>query len=348
MIHSRSLNFFLLAAGEGTRFRPHTLVYPKPSIPFLNIPLAYYSLAFAESIFACQQVQSVVVNTFHLPHFIKKLFPKGQLPKEILQTFSKNNVNPFEVQFSDEHCHIRDSGGGLAFAKAKFKAGSIVCMNLDEVILPHDNRSLNQAIESHFTENHFATLITMKHPEAGKKFGAIWVDSEFNVIGIGKNKPVSSKQLEPLHYLGVQILEQEIFNYLGDGEQKKNIFYDGVFHALNDGHKIKAAVIDCAWFETGNEQDYIMGSLECIDILKNSDHPSHSYLKSVVENYSSFAQELFEGRVLKPKNMILKSEQIIEKAVLGLGLTIKPSQSIKNSILCTSSDKLIVENKFVL
>lgn len=337
-----------MAAGEGARLRPHTLTYPKPAIPFLNIPLAYYSLAFVESIFACHQVQSVVVNTFHLPHFIKKLFPKGKLPNEVNQTFLKNNINPFEVQFSDEIGHIRDSGGGLSFARSKFKMGPIICMNLDEVILPYENTSLNQVIESHFNEGRFATLITMKHPEAGVKFGAIWVDNDMNVIGIGKDKPNSDKELAPLHFVGMQILEQNIFNYLGDGEQKKNIFYDGVVHALNDGHKIKAAIIDCTWFETGNEQDYILGSLECIDILKNSDHPSHSYLKSVVENYSSFAQELFESRILKPKNMILKSEQIIEKAVLGLGLSIKPNQSIKNSILCTGSDELIVENKLVL
>lgn len=345
---SRNLNFFLLGAGEGTRFRPHTLKYPKPSIPFLNIPLAYYSLAFAELWFKSHSVQSVVVNTFYLPAMIQKLFNNGKLPKEIAQYYSANQIPNFEIQFSNEEGWIRESGGGLAFAKNKFRNGSIVCMNLDEVILPHENQQLQTMVQDHFEESHFATLLTMNHPEAGHKFGAIWVDAENNVKGIGKTPPASVEKLKPLHYIGVQILNSEVMAYLGDGEQKKNIFYDGLIHAIADGKKVKAHTIDCSWFEMGNEVDFLQGTFDCLAILANENHPAHPYLRHVLQNYSSFTQDLVEHRILKPKNALLNITQIEEKAVIGLGVTFKPNQTIKNSVMYGNSDELNINNKLIL
>lgn len=346
--HSRNLNFFLLGAGEGTRFRPHTLKYPKPSIPFLNIPLAYYSLAFAELWFKTHSVKSVVVNTFYLPAMIQKLFNGGKLPKEIAQHYTANQIPNFEIQFSNEEGWIRESGGGLALAKNKFRNGSIVCMNLDEVILPHNSQQLQNMVQNHFEESHFATLLTMNHPEAGHKFGAIWVDAENNVKGIGKKAPEDGGSLKPLHYIGVQILNSEVMTYLGDGEQKKNIFYDGLIHAIADGKKIKAHTIDCSWFEMGNELDYLQGTFDCLDILANENHNAHVYLNHILKNYSSFSQDFIEKRVLKPKNALLNVSQIEEKAVIGLGVTFKTNQTIKNSVMYSNSDELHVVNKLVL
>lgn len=343
-----NLNFFFLAAGEGTRFRPHTAQYPKPAIPFLNIPLAYYSLALMEECFLKNSPQSVVVNTFHLPAMIKKLFPSGGLPAEIVNYLSSQSLSPFEVQFSEEVDFIRDSGGGLAYAKNKFRNGSIVCMNLDEVVLPHRPGQINEFMVSHSADNNFATLMTMSHPEAGKTFGAIWVDADQNVRGIGKTPPPGDANLKPLHYIGVQILDQNIFKYLGDGQIKENIFYDGMVKAIAAGEKIKAFELDCSWFEMGNEKDYLHGTLECLSILANPDHSAHPYLAHIVAHYSSFNQDFIENRVLKPKNLILNIKQIEEKAVIGLAVSLRPEQIIKNSVLCTNTNELKVVDKLIM
>ena len=42
--NSFPLKGFLLCAGQGTRFYPHTYTLPKSLLPFLNIPLASYNL----------------------------------------------------------------------------------------------------------------------------------------------------------------------------------------------------------------------------------------------------------------------------------------------------------------
>ena len=39
----------ILAAGLGTRLRPVTDRFAKPVVPFLNIPLLYYSIALLEA-----------------------------------------------------------------------------------------------------------------------------------------------------------------------------------------------------------------------------------------------------------------------------------------------------------
>ena len=65
-----AVNGLLLAAGLGARLRPLTLKYPKPCVPFLNVPMGLYQFRFLEHI----QVDQLVVNTFHLPQQIEKLF----------------------------------------------------------------------------------------------------------------------------------------------------------------------------------------------------------------------------------------------------------------------------------
>jgi NDP-sugar pyrophosphorylase family protein len=71
---TEAMNVMLLAAGEGTRLRPYTLEKPKPCIPFLSVPLAFYSLSLLSEI----NVHNLVTNVFHLPDQVQNLFLKFQ------------------------------------------------------------------------------------------------------------------------------------------------------------------------------------------------------------------------------------------------------------------------------
>ncbi|RYZ68331.1 MAG: mannose-1-phosphate guanyltransferase, partial [Proteobacteria bacterium] len=90
------MNVMLLAAGEGTRLRPHTLIRPKPTIPFLNLPLAAYPLSLLEDM----RVDRLVVNTFHLP-------------TKVVDLFINLNHGARKLHFSHEINQIMGSGGGL-------------------------------------------------------------------------------------------------------------------------------------------------------------------------------------------------------------------------------------------
>src|SRR3954469_5670279 len=112
------MNIFILAAGEGTRFRPYTTIKPKPAIPFLNVPLAFYSLAFLDTM----ALDNVIVNTFHLSEKIVKAFERSGIPKK-------------SIRFSQEKPSIQGSGGALKYAEKLFdKSKNILMMNGDEVI----------------------------------------------------------------------------------------------------------------------------------------------------------------------------------------------------------------------
>src|SRR4051812_5726608 len=94
------MNALLLCAGLGTRFRPITDKIAKPTIPFLNVPLLGYSLAYLEN----AGLKNLVMNTHHLPDTIKAT------SKTLCA-----DIN-YKTQFSHEP-EILGSGGGIKNAE---------------------------------------------------------------------------------------------------------------------------------------------------------------------------------------------------------------------------------------
>lgn len=227
-----SVNVLLFAAGLGTRLRPATDQHPKPCLPLLGIPLGYYALPYVQQL----NVSQFVVNTFHLPEQIHSLY---------------FGANP-ETQFSNEYGFIKGSGGGLKQAAKYFdQMDPILTMNADEVLFTAEQNFLVKALDQHLREDALATLVVTEHPEAGKKFGAIWCDGN-KIIAIGKDKP--SRPAKPWHFIGAQFFSPRILGLIPDGVET-NIFYDVlVNHLSRTGMMIYPIKTD--WYETGNLQDY--------------------------------------------------------------------------------------------
>lgn len=260
------MNLMLLAAGEGTRLRPYTQSCPKPAMPFLNIPLAAHVLGFVSPL----HVTRFVVNTFYLPQKIHNLF-------ESLPT-------PVPPKFSDESV-LLGSGGGLKAAQKYFDLSEpIVLMNADEVILPADLEIISKALDHHRKTNALSTLLVMKHPEAGKKFGGVWTKGN-RILGFGKDSIENTDSV--WHFIGVQILSSRIFNYLPEGES--NILYDAVVAGINNNELAEVYPIDCEWFETGNPQDYMEAQETCLRFLANEEISYQK--KSLQRSLDLFAAE---------------------------------------------------------
>lgn len=260
------MNLMLLAAGEGTRLRPYTQTCPKPAMPFLNIPLAAHVLGFVSPL----HVTRFVVNTFYLPQKIHNLF-------ESLPT-------PVPPKFNDESV-LLGSGGGLKAAQKYFDLSEpIVLMNADEVILPADLEIISKALDHHRKTNALSTLIVMKHPEAGKKFGGVWTKGN-RILGFGKDSIENTDSV--WHFIGVQILSPRIFNYLPEGES--NILYDAVVAGINNNELAEVYPIDCEWFETGNPQDYMEAQETCLRFLANEEISYQK--KSLQRSLDLFAAE---------------------------------------------------------
>jgi len=222
---------FFLTAGLGTRFRPYSLKTPKPMLPFFGIPMFLFSYEF----FKLANFDTALFNLHHLAEDMKK----GVLT-------SAKDAN---LIFSLEENKILGSGGALLQAKEHL-TDDFLLANGDEVFFAKEF-DLNAAIKEHKQSNRLATLFCTEHLGAGTKFGALWLDSENNVLDIGKDK----SSLKPKHYVGLAILSPEV---LKDQEVRDcNVLYDLLYPHLHT-KRITAKHIDMQWFETGNVDDYLL------------------------------------------------------------------------------------------
>ena len=302
------MDVFFLAAGLGTRFKPITDVWPKPCIPFLNVPMGLYHFRYLKNI----QFNELVINTHHHADKIQSLYKHQPYYKE-------------KIRFSYEPM-ILDTAGGLKNAfKNKTKNSTILMMNADEIIFSTDDRFLDKAIKEHDSENRMATLVVMKHPEAGKKFGAIWCDNQ-NVKNIGKTN--SDPNLLPWHYLGIMIINPKLLDLIEEGKPL-NIFYDVLINHLKD-YNIKIYPIEATWYETGNAIDFLSATQQELSKLTSTQS-----LKNFINQY--------DESILKNNNLVSRNVSAEKINLAGFNViakdTILKSDKLENSVLF--SDQVI-------
>ncbi len=280
------MNVMILAAGEGARLRPYTVQTPKPAIPFFSVPMGYYSLALLDKI----KIDRLVVNTHYLP-------------EQIVNLYSNAHPSWDSLAFSPEPEGLLGSGGGIRKAQDLLSGrGDFFVLNGDEVILPFEMDVLAEMIKYHRWHKGIATLLTMKHPEVGKKFGGVWVRSGGNTDIRGKAVECFAKTdpgiagLSVLHFLGVILLKESIFDYLkkpmitpaSEEIQEENILYETLTTAIAAGEKVQAFETEARWFETGNPTDFIKASEWCLNEVQTGGSPYwKDYLKQAVCLYGT-------------------------------------------------------------
>lgn len=309
------MNLMVLAAGEGTRFRPHTLVRPKPALPFLNVPLAFYSLGLLEGL----PIERTIVNTFHLPDPIVKIFEKAPLPSK-------------ELFFSHEKTQIQGSGGGIKWAEKFFdRRKEVIMINGDEVILPQDPRILSKALQAHRKSGALATLLAIHHPEVGSRFGGVWTNDQNQILDIGKSPPPTFAH--GYHFIGVFILSPEVFNLLPTGPS--HIFTDVLLPALKKGHRLECFPIEATWFETGNLQDYLAGTEQALHLLQST-KPEGDYLKSFLKKVNPHYRDVDPKRPLVLSDSTLPADLDIKGfLVVGSKVAVPQKSHLENCVIAS-------------
>ncbi len=317
------MKVMLLAAGEGTRFRPHTAVLPKPALPALNIPLSFYSLFLLKNF----SPLDVIANTFHLPEKVVSCLSP-------LKNSLRNSMN--SLHFSHEE-KLLGSGGGLFHAKKYFQnEKNFILMNGDEIILPHSANELYSALQTHEKNSALSTLVVMDHPEIGTKFGGVWLDKNNKVIGFGKTKPATATQ--GYHFIGMQFLSERIFTYLPNGES--NILTDGLMNGIKAGESVQIHKINTTWFETGNLQDFLLANQLCLKLLKSGNELLSTITKSHAEN--SKLIENSKGIFFIDSSAKVSMNQLSGFAIIGANAKISPTVQIKNSVI--GANAIVNEN----
>ena len=290
------MNLMLLAAGLGTRLKPYTDSHPKPTIPFLNVPMGLYQFQYLQNLQSA--LSSFVVNTHHLPEQIEELY----------NTQSYLKMKP---KFSFESGNILGNGGALSLAKPLFKSDTpILLMNADEVYFAEDHDYLLKMSRQHQESKALATLAVIKHPEAGKKFGAIWCKKDC-VEHIGKTTPDST--LTPMHYIGVCILSWDVLSMVKSNIEQ-NILYDVLFLYLN---RIKTFELSARWYETGNKEDLLNATESVLEML-----PSMPALKEFINEH--------DPSDLVLSSLVSKSQNVLAKDLSGFNCISKTAQLTLN------------------
>lgn len=317
---------FMLAAGLGTRLRPVTNLHPKPCVPFLNVPMGLYNFRFLQSL----PIEQLVVNTFHLPEQVVDLYKA--------QPYYKNAID-----FSNEQGQILGSSGGLKKASHLFKKTpadqTILMMNADEILFDYPSDFLKKAYDQHVSEKNWATLVVMKHPEAGHKFGAIWCEPDGRVQVIGKKAP--SETAVPYHYIGFIFLDQAILETIPDATET-NIFYDILKHQLAI-KKVGIHEITCTWYETGNSIDYFQGTQNLLEKLDDKTLGFiNQYDDSVIQKNSSGVSLISKSLLSKLNPDQLVGFNVISKTtnpdlIQNLGSKIENMVLFSDSVIQKSS-----------
>lgn len=242
-----ALKTFILAAGLGTRLRPYTEHVPKPAIPFLGIPLVGYPMYLAHK----AGVSEMVVNTH-------------PFPDKIQNCVSQLNQNRFHIQFSHEDKEPMGSGGALFHAKDLLAgATDFFVINGDTVFIPKNENLLLDLYSVHQAAQSICTLVVSEDPMLVQQFNPIWVNPNNQLVGIGKTAPASN--CRPVHYLGVKVFKDRIFEFVPAGIT--NLFQDILLPAIKKGEVVTVVPEDGFWWETGNFDSFFNATKEAMQLI---------------------------------------------------------------------------------
>lgn len=102
---------FILAAGKGTRLKPHTDTMPKPMVPVVGVPIIGRTLRKLDK----AGVKDVMVNLHHLP--------------EVLESYLQTIQRP-QIHYSHEDT-LLDTGGGVQKVLPFFEGQDFFMINGD-------------------------------------------------------------------------------------------------------------------------------------------------------------------------------------------------------------------------
>lgn len=274
--------------------------------------MGLYNFRFLEHL----KIDNLVVNTFHLPNRIEQLY-------------QNQNFFTQDILFSNEENKILGSAGGLKQASQYFlkptTEDTVLMLNSDEVLFDIDPLFLAKAHQKHLAENNLATLVVMKHPEAGKKFGAIWCNHD-RVVHIGKDTPTHNNTAVPFHYIGLIFLKASVLNLIAP-HVESNIFYDVLIDQLQT-QQVSTYEVSTRWYETGNAIDFFSATQ---DALLSLDQASLNFINKYDDSIlfdnsggrSLVSKELFKKFNLTPnqfKNFNVVSKTTNPNLITSLGL----------------------------
>ena len=195
---SYPLRGFLLCAGKGTRFYPHTQVLPKVLLPFLNLPLSAYNLYLLKFLGVKNWASNIHVHSEIL---------KNQLSQQA------STVGLSSPVFSHEQ-KLLGSAGGLLKLKSFFeKEEHFFYLNGDSFIWPESEDSLSYFYQSHIESGALASFLVRP---TNKKTGVIWANDKAQVVSF-LEKTSNRSDIKPYDFSGLALFSRRVLEEIKPG-----------------------------------------------------------------------------------------------------------------------------------
>jgi mannose-1-phosphate guanylyltransferase len=217
------LRAMVLAAGLGTRLRPHTLHRPKPLLPLMDQPLLYWVLHKLQHF----GVSEVVVNAHHLS-------------EQIEEDLAGSPVEGLACSVSVEHPMILGTAGGLKAAEDRLRgAGTLLMVNSDSL----HTFDLSGALRFHQERGALATMVLFDGPGSAD-YPTVGVDREGRIVRLADRAYSAKEPARAGCFTGIHIFEEAIFDLIPLGRPWE-INAQVYPRMLTEGRSV------CGWFAEG-------------------------------------------------------------------------------------------------
>lgn len=236
----------LLAAGIGTRLKPHTDSLPKPLFPVGGIPI----LDRLIHQLAVQGIEAILLNTHHLAPLVEKHI--------------RSNLWPVPV-FCRREEKLLDTGGAIANMRDFFTDAPMLVVNADirmEVVLA-------PILAFHQKKNALATLVLT--PSADMNHVAFEGET---ILGFRQDKvPENSQRMA---FTGVQILSPEALAFFRKGKTFSSIdAYRDMILAGSPPHAYHLPA-SAFWSDLGTPERFSGAAFQELLLSLNSKNPIRS------------------------------------------------------------------------
>ena len=299
-----SLKAFLLCAGEGTRFRPHTLALPKSLIPFLNVPLCAYNLYLLKTL----GVQHIIANTHAHPELLKKELPilaqqAGLSPPafsfeeallgsaggllKVKDFFIPKGYN-YRASYKEKHLG-RLTSQSQNFKGHQYKPEPFFYLNGDSFIWPKAEGSLSDFYSAHVKSGALASFLvrpadnmTIDSPclspltsvesdslQRGLKKSYIYAEEE-RVCSFSK-PPEKTPKAKPYDFSGLALFSPQIFNKIEQVQIKSpalHIFKDVLNPLVFKEHLRVHSVPKITLLDMNQLSTYLQGTQIALHVLR--------------------------------------------------------------------------------
>lgn len=194
----------IFAAGKGTRLKPITDFKPKALVEVGGKTLlSQVALRLKEAGFG-----HIVVNVHHFG-------------EQIIQAVNEAKGWQMQVEISDERDHLRNTGGGLLYAKDLFNAQTPILIHNVDILSNVNLGAFYEQSTSEIQQGAMATLLVSQR----KTNRYLLFDKDMRLVGwqnIATNevrspyKGLDTERCQRLAFSGIHVVSPQIFQLMGD------------------------------------------------------------------------------------------------------------------------------------